>query len=191
MAMFRHSLKNGFPNFETLMPYVPKDLNNDRALEYMGNLTVGHIDQRAIENLRNRWRGNLIIKGVLDPADAVAYREQGADAIIVSNHGGRQLEAAPSPIEALPGIRNAVGPEFPLIGDSGVRTGLDICRMLASGADFVMTGRPFYYSVAAMGADGADHIVELLREELQCQMGQLGCANIADIRNRLWAADKN
>jgi L-lactate dehydrogenase (cytochrome) len=191
MAMARHSLKNGFPTFETLMPYVPKDLNKNQALEYMGNLTVGHIDHNAIENVRNRWRGNLIIKGLLDPADAVAYRDQGADAIIVSNHGGRQLEAAPSPIEALPGIRKAVGPDFPLVGDSGVRTGLDICRMLACGADFVMAGRPFYYSVAAMGADGADHIVELLHEELQCQMGQLGCANVADIRGRLWAIDKN
>jgi len=187
IAMARHSLKYGFPEFETLMPYVPKGMNSNQALNYMGSLTAGNIGRAEMKSLRQRWHGNLIVKGVLDPLDAVAYRDQGADALIVSNHGGRQLEAAPSPIEVLPAIRKAVGPDFPLIGDSGIRTGLDICRMLATGADFVMAGRPFYYSVATMGAAGADHVVQLLHEELKCQMGQLGCARVADIRDRLWA----
>ncbi len=185
LAMGRHTLLHGFPTFKTLQPYVPEGLNNADALAYMSELILGYIDPVAMKSLRSRWPGKLLVKGILSPEDALAYRDQGADGIVVSNHGGRQLEAAPSPVDVLPMIRRAVGPDYPIIADSGIRSGLDICRMLALGADFVMLGRPCYYALAAMGAAGANHIIELFLSELECVMGQLGCAKVREINLRL------
>ena len=176
--------KTGFPAFENLVPYVPDNLNKGEALNFMSNLVVGHITPDIIKNLRERWKGKLVLKGILNADEARQCRDLGVDGIIVSNHGGRQLEAAPSPCEVLEQIRDAVGEQFTLIADGGVRTGLDICRMLSRGADFVMMGRPFYYAVAAMGSEGADHIMKLFKAELECVMGQLGCPALSDIPER-------
>ena len=100
----------------------------------------------------------MLAKGVLDPAEAKAYLDLGADGIVVSNHGGRQLDAAPSAVAVLPKIRETVGPEATLIVDGGVRSGLDIARMLALGADFVLMGRPFLFALGAVGQRGGDHV---------------------------------
>jgi len=178
-------LRHGIPGFKTLEAYVPNGLNINQSTQYMSDLTLGNISTDVIRRLRELWPGNLIVKGVLDPKDALIYQDQGVDAIWVSNHGGRQLEAAPSALEMLPGIRAAVGVEMPLIADGGIRSGLDICRTLACGADFVMMGRPFYYALAAMGERGADHIVELLIDETGCAVGQLGCREIDELPERL------
>jgi L-lactate dehydrogenase (cytochrome) len=180
----------GFPEFENLVQYVPDNLKKREALHFMSNLVVGHITPEIIATLRERWKGKLVLKGILSADEARQCRDLGVDGIIVSNHGGRQLEAAPSPCEVLGQIRDAVGAQFTLIADGGVRTGLDICRMLSLGADFIMMGRPFYYAVAAMGAEGADHIMKLFKAELQCTMGQLGCPALSDIRERRMAGAK-
>jgi L-lactate dehydrogenase (cytochrome) len=176
--------KCGFPAFENLVQYVPDNRKKGEALDFMSKLVIGHITPEIIITLRERWKGKLVLKGILNADEARQCRDLGVDGIIVSNHGGRQLEAAPSPCEVLERIRDAVGVQFTLIADGGVRTGLDICRMLSLGADFVMMGRPFYYAVAAMGAEGADHIMRLFKAELECVMGQLGCAALPDISER-------
>ncbi|MCP3731352.1 alpha-hydroxy-acid oxidizing protein [Sphingomonas sp. MG17] len=134
----------------------------------------------VIERLRDRWKGKLIIKGILHPADAVRLAGLGADAIVVSNHGGRQLSSAISSIEALPAIRHAIGREFPLILDSGIRSGEDIAKALAYGADFVLVGRPFLFGSAALGpARGPQAVIRILQAELDMTLAQLGCTSPA------------
>ena len=180
-----HMLRQGLPRFENFDTYLPPGLNTNDSMQYQSELTIGNISAEVIRRIRQQWQGTLVVKGVLDPKDALLYQEEGVDGILISNHGGRQLEAAPSALEMLPKIRQAVGPKFPLMVDGGVRSGLDLCRMLASGADFVMIGRPFYYALAAMGNKGANHVVELLIEEMRCVMGQLGCSEIAELPERV------
>ena len=107
----------------------------------------------------------------------------GVDGLVISNHGGRQLDAAPHPLAQLPGIRAAVGGNLPKIIDSGVRSGLDVVRALASGADFVMLGRAFMYAVAALGSRGGDHAAAILLEEVRDVMAQLGVDSIKGLRD--------
>jgi L-lactate dehydrogenase (cytochrome) len=141
----------------------------------------GHISVERFERIRNLWPGKLLVKGVMEPNEAKSYLALGADGLVVSNHGGRQLDAAPATATVLPAIRAAVGPTVPLLVDSGVRTGLDIARMLALGADFVIMGRPFLYALAALDTQGGDHVMKILKAELRCAMGQIGCASLQDL----------
>jgi isopentenyl diphosphate isomerase/L-lactate dehydrogenase-like FMN-dependent dehydrogenase len=180
-----HCINHGIPGFDNLNRYIPADMSINQAMQYRSDMILGYISEEVICSLRDAWPGTLIVKGVLSVADAVAYKACGVDGILISNHGGRQLEAAPATIDQLPLIRAAVGESFPLLVDGGVRSGIDICRMLARGADFVMLGRPVYYAMAAMGRPGAAHVIELLIEEFRCAMGQLGCENIAELRGHL------
>lgn len=144
-----------------------------------------HITREVFGQIRERWKGKLLAKGVLDPQDAVEYIDLGADGIVISNHGGRQLDAAPGVACLVPQMRAAVGPDATLLVDGGVRSGLDIARMLALGANFVMMGRPFLYAVAALDRLGGDHVMNILKAELQSTMGQLGCATLGDLPNHL------
>ena len=135
--------------------------------------------------LREEWPGHLVVKGVLDPRDAARLRTAGVDAVWVSNHGGRQFDAAPAALPALAEIRKALGPDYPLIYDSGVRSGVDVLRALAVGADFVMMGRAFHYGLAAFGAKGAAHAAHIISEEMLSAMGQMGIARPAQARDQL------
>lgn len=134
-----------------------------------------------LDQLRHRWKGKLVVKGVLSADDALRIQAAGADAIYVSNHGGRQLDSAPAAIDALVRIRAALGPAFPLVFDSGVRSGEDILKALACGANLVMLGRPLLYALGADGARGLDRLLDALVEELEVAMAQLGLADITDI----------
>ncbi|WP_186420531.1 alpha-hydroxy acid oxidase [Bosea sp. CS1GBMeth4] len=139
-------------------------------------LSCAALDWPRIERIRAAWPHHMVIKGILNPADARTAARLGADGIVVSNHGGRQLDAAPAPIEALPAIRDACGDALTLILDSGVRTGDDIARSLARGADFVLLGRPFLFAVAALGpAEGPSAVIDILRDELVNTLVHLGC----------------
>lgn len=151
-------------------------------------LSCPGLDWRRIEPIRRIWPHHMVIKGILNPQDTVRAAELGADGIVVSNHGGRQLDPAPSSIEVLPAIRAACGDALTLILDSGIRDGDDIARALASGADFVLLGRPFLYAVAAMGTeDGPSAIIDMLREELVNTLIHLGCATPAELNGSfLW-----
>jgi isopentenyl diphosphate isomerase/L-lactate dehydrogenase-like FMN-dependent dehydrogenase len=123
----------------------------------------------------------LWLKGVMDPGDARAAVESGADGIVVSNHGGRELDCALSSLSALPAIRAAVGADCPLLFDGGVRSGEDVFRAIALGADGVMIGRLQAYALAVAGALGVGHMIKLLREELEICMALAGCATLAEV----------
>lgn len=133
--------------------------------------------------IRDQWRGRLIIKGVLSPKDAAQAKALGADGIVLSNHGGRQLDAAPHPLDLLPAVRKTVGREYPILIDSGMRSGSDIAVALSRGADFALLGRSFLYGAAAHDL-GADHVAEILQDNLLNVMAQLGCENLSDLRER-------
>ena len=134
-----------------------------------------------LQQLRAQWRGKLIIKGVLSAEDAVRMKAEGVDAIGVSNHGGRQLDSAPSAIAALPAIRKAVGPAFPLLFDSGIRSGDDMVKAKALGADLVLVGRPFLYALAAVGPEGAERMYSCFTGEIETALAQIGVAAMSDV----------
>lgn len=131
-----------------------------------------------LAKLRDVWRGDLIVKGVTDPGDATRVRDMGADAIWVSTHGGRQLDAAPPAITLLAPIRAAVGEGYPLIFDSGVRSGDDVVRALALGADFVMAGRPWLYAIGAEGERGVKSLFGVIAEEVSTVLAQIGLNDV-------------
>lgn len=138
-------------------------------------------DWGFLQRLRERWRRTLVIKGVLCPTDALRVRDLGADAVYVSNHGGRQLDAAPATLHALRAIRAALGPDYPLVLDGGLRSGEDIVKARACGADLVMLGRPWLYASASAGASGVQALTQGLREDVSIALAQLGCASWREV----------
>ena len=175
----------GRPRFRSMLPYVPNGASLAETARFLTDLIEGHVTPATLKRIRDRWPGRLIVKGVLTAADAVLALEAGADALVVSNHGGRQLDAAPPVPALIPVIREAVGPELPLLADGGVRSGLDVARLIACGADFVLLGRAFAYAVAAAGPAGPGHAIAVLREELRHSLSQSGCRTLAELRERL------
>ncbi|MBU2943878.1 alpha-hydroxy acid oxidase [Shimia thalassica] len=155
------------------------------SFTHAGALIRGCPDWQYLRELRQEWDGKLIVKGVQRPEDAKQLVEEGADCLWISNHSGRQFEAGPAVIDQLPKIREAVGPDMPLIYDSGVAWGLDVMRALAKGADFVMLGRAFQYGVAAFGRKGIDHVIHILRADIQSNMSQLGIEDMDQLPDLL------
>lgn len=135
-----------------------------------------------LRELRDLWQGNLVVKGVLDPADAQLARQMGVDAIQVSNHGARQLESAPSPIEVLPGIRAELGDDFPIFLDSSIRSGEDVLKALLSGANFAFVGRILQFAIAAGGQEGLHRMWSVLEDDLSTAMAMLGLTELPDLR---------
>lgn len=151
-------------------------------------LSCPALDWRRIEAIRKAWPHHLVIKGILNPQDARMAAGIGADGVVVSNHGGRQLDPAPASIEVLPAIREATGDSLTIILDSGVRSGDDIARSLACGADFVLMGRPFLFAVAALGLEqGPKALIEIIRNELVNTLIHLGCSGPEELDSAfLW-----
>jgi L-lactate dehydrogenase (cytochrome) len=139
------------------------------------------VSWKDVEWVRKQWAGPLIIKGILDLDDARAAAGSGADAVVVSNHGGRQLDGVLSSARALPSIAEALGGRMPVLVDGGVRSGLDVVRMLALGADFVLLGRAWAYALAARGGDGVAHVLKLIEAEMRVAMALTGCTKISEI----------
>jgi len=163
------SLLKGKPqmaNFE--MPGYAFDRTESRA----------RADWDTLKQMRDAWPGKLVVKGVLDVEDAVALKEQGVDAIQVSSHGARQLESAPSPFAMLPEIRAAVGEDYPLFFDSGLRSGEDVLKALEQGADFTFFGRILQFAIAAGGEAGLNQLWDVLSDEMSIAMAQTGMTGL-------------
>lgn len=146
------------------------------------------VNWKDVEWVREKWNGPLIIKGVLDPADALRAADHGASAIVVSNHGGRQLDGALSSARALPAIADAVSGRIPILADGGVRSGLDVVRMLALGADFVLMGRAWAYALAAEGGAGVARVLKIIEAEMRVAMALTACTRISEINGEVLAA---
>lgn len=177
------TLRAGLPQFASLQPYL-KDISNIEDVANFVRMTLRDVvDESMLKELRKEWDGNLIVKGINSVEDAKTAVNAGADCIIVSNHGGRQLDAALASATILPRIIEAVGDKTTVMVDSGVESGVDVARYLALGAKAVFAGRAFAYGVAAHGEQGAQHTIDLLHDELEQVMSQLHCANIKDLPN--------
>ncbi len=179
------TLIHGQPNFETLKPYMPKGLDLAQLGKFMDKTFSGRLNEEKIKPIRDMWKGKLVIKGVANEADAESAIKLGLDGIIVSNHGGRQLDAGESTIKPLTRIAAKYGDQIKVMMDSGLRGGPDIARTMASGAEFTFMGRSFMYGVAALGANGGDHTISLLKTELQQVMEQICCEKVKDFPNHL------
>ena len=143
------------------------------------------VNWKDVEWVRKRWTGPLVIKGILDPEDAKRAAVSGADAIVVSNHGGRQLDGVLSSARALPPIADAVGGRLPVLADGGVRSGLDVVRMLALGADFVLLGRTWAYALAGGGGAGVAQVLRLIEAEMRVAMALTGCTSVSEIDSEI------
>lgn len=172
------TLLHGQPNFETLKPYMPKNLNLAQLGKFMDQTFSGRLNEERIKPIRDMWPGKLVLKGVASLADAEKAARCGLDGIIVSNHGGRQLDAGPSAIQSLQMIAEKYKDKMTVMMDSGIRSGPDIARTLASGADFTFMGRAFMYGVAAMGKEGGNHTISILKQQLQQIMEQVCCERV-------------
>jgi L-lactate dehydrogenase (cytochrome) len=174
--------KTGMPRMKLMDSYASQQTALP-STQHVGYLLRTSPDWDYVSKLRDAWDGDLVIKGVSLPDDAARLQTLGADALWVSNHAGRQFDGGPATIETLPAVRAATS--LPLIMDSGIEGGLDVIRALALGADFVMLGRAFHYGLGALGADGATHVIDILRSDMIANMGQLGAHNLADLPQRL------
>lgn len=174
----------GYPAYGTLLPYAAPGTTRRRALiDLLDAAGLFELTWEEVGLIRKDWQGPLVIKGLQHPDDARRAADLGADGIIVSNHGGRQLDAAPATIDSLPAIVSAVGDRVAVMLDSGIRCGLDVAKALVRGARFTFAGRPFVYAVAAAGnARGADFVIRLLVEELSTALGQLGALTPEHLR---------
>ncbi|WP_170368136.1 alpha-hydroxy acid oxidase [Ruegeria arenilitoris] len=170
--------RQGKPRMRTLDKYIDGTANLPPTA-HIGYLLRTSPGMDYVKWLRDHWQGPFIIKGVLRPEDAERLKQAGIDALWVSNHGGRQFDGAPASIDMLPAIRAAT--DLPLIFDSGISGGLDILRARALGADLVMLGRAFLYGVAALGVRGPAHVIDMLRQDMLANMGQLGAATLKDL----------
>jgi L-lactate dehydrogenase (cytochrome) len=178
----RTVVQHGIPHVENMdatrgPPMISRNL--ERALGNRDQLTWEHV-----KLIRRRWKGRLVIKGILSVADARAAKEHGVDGIMVSNHGGRQLDGAVAPLRVLPQIAEAARGMTVML-DGGVRRGTDVLKALALGADFVFAGRPFLYAAAVGGEAGVRHAIELLASEVGRDMALLGVSDLSEVRPEL------
>jgi L-lactate dehydrogenase (cytochrome) len=172
------TLYHGQPGFANLEKYMPKGLNMGQLGAYMNKTFSGRVNEAKIAAIRDRWKGKLVLKGVASEQDTEMAIKLGLDGIIVSNHGGRQLDAGESAIKSLdPIVENYKG-KIKIMMDSGLRSGSDIARTLASGAEFTFLGRSFMYGVAALGSEGGNHTISLLKTQLQQVMNQICCEQV-------------
>jgi len=174
------TLLHGQPSFEVLTPYMPKGMDMHHLGLFMNKTFNGRLNEQKVAAIRDLWKGKLVLKGIVSEEDTERCIALGIDGLIVSNHGGRQLDAGPSAIHSLEGIAGKYGDKIKIMMDSGLRGGPDIARTLASGAQFTFMGRTFMYGVAALGKEGAGHTIAILKKQLLQVMEQLCCAKVAD-----------
>lgn len=174
-------LSNGMPRLENWAEYAGADARAQAIAAFMGTQTPGSPTWRDLESFRRLWPRHLVVKGIMRPDDAVRAADIGVDGIIVSNHGGRQLDLAAAPLEVLPAIAAAVGDRVTLMIDSGVRRGAHILAALCMGAKFAFVGRATLYGAAAGGLPGARRAIAILRDEIDRVMAQIGCPDMTSL----------
>lgn len=179
------TLKHGIPTFANLLPYMPKGIDLRQLGKFMDETFSGRLNEEKIKPIRDLWKGKIVLKGVASDYDAEQAIRLGLDGIIVSNHGGRQLDAGESTIKPLTSIAEKYGDQIEVMMDSGIRSGPDVARALASGAKFTFLGRSFMYGVSALGNKGGDHTISLLKMELQQVMEQICCERVENFPNHL------
>jgi L-lactate dehydrogenase (cytochrome) len=179
----------GAPEFKTMTPYIPKGLSMKHLGIFMNRTFSGRLNPDRIAAIRDRWKGKLVVKGIVNPEDAQKAIDLGADGIIVSNHGGRQLDAGQSTIVPMTELAKEFGQRITVMLDSGIRSGPDIACALASGAKFCFLGRSFMYGVGALGRNGGNHTIAMLKRQLQQVMEQVGCEKVADFPKHLISDD--
>ncbi len=179
------TLVHGQPTFRILKPYMPKNMNMQKLGAFMDATFSGRLNEKKIAPIRDMWKGKLVLKGVANETDVEKAIQLGIDGVIVSNHGGRQLDAGQSSIKALERIAAKFGDKIKVMMDSGLRSGPDIARTIASGAQFTFLGRTFMYGAAALGEDGGNHTISILKTQLQQVMDQICCAKIEDLPRHL------
>jgi (S)-mandelate dehydrogenase len=174
-------LRHGKPMFENWASYAPSGANSTGVAGFMSTQMPATMTWRDLETIRRLWPRHLVVKGIMHPNDAIRAAEAGVDGLIISNHGGRQLDQAPAPLEVLPAIHAAVGDKMVLMLDSGVRRGADILVAWALGARFVFVGRATLYGAAAAGPRGVQKAIKILRGEIDLVMGQIGCPSLSEL----------
>jgi L-lactate dehydrogenase (cytochrome)/(S)-mandelate dehydrogenase len=185
-------LRHGTPLFDNWAKYAPaKDA--DSVADFVAGQTRAPMTWKHVERYRELWKGNFVLKGIMHPDDAVRAAALGVDGIMVSNHGARQLDRAPSPLQVLPAIRDAVGDKMTLMLDGGIRRGLDALIALCTGAKFCFVGRPTLYGVAAGGIPGAAMALRIFRREIDISMAQMGATAIDDLGPQclMWKDDED
>ena len=181
MAMLKH----GIPRFANIQPYAGPNASLNDTIRFARKEMGGAFSWDEVARYRDKWKKPLVVKGILHPADAEKAVSIGVDGILVSNHGGRQVEALPAPIDCVPAVRSAVGKRATILFDSGVPCGTYVARALALGADAALAGKAFLWSLGALGADGPGHAIDLLIDELQSALGQIGAHSPAEARDVL------
>jgi len=177
--------REGIPHLKLLESYIEKGGRPADRFMHIGRMIRGQPDWQTIAEIRQIWDRDLIVKGVQRPEDALRLRDAGVDAVWVSNHGGRQFDAGPSAIAQLISVRNALGPDHPVLFDSGIASGLDVLRALACGADMVFVGRGFHYAVAAFGDRCIEHFLLIMQADMMANMAQIGAFQLGDLAARL------
>ncbi len=181
-----NTLFKGQPEFATMKPYMPKGLDMKQLGLFMNKTFNGKLNKEKIAAIRDKWKGKLVLKGVASTEDMDIAIQLGLDGVIVSNHGGRQLDAGQSSIAALLDIVPQYKGKTTIMLDSGLRSGPDVARAMAAGADFTFMGRSFMYGVAALGNDGGNHTIAVTKTQLQQVMDQVCCEKVADLPEHLY-----
>src|SRR5215475_1656905 len=176
-------LKHGITRFACLLPYAGEGASVNAMAKFMQGEQRGAFTWDEVARFRDRWKRPLVLKGILHPSDAEKALSLGVDGLIVSNHGGRQVEGLPAAIDALPAVAAAVGKRATVMMDSGVRSGLDVVRAIALGADAAFAGKAFLWGVGALGADGPGHVIDIMVDEMRSALGQIGARNPTEARS--------
>lgn len=190
-------LRNGYPRFATIRQYAGENKGTNEVIAFSRQNMGGVFTWEEVARYRDRWKGPMLVKGILHPADAEKAVSLGIDGIWISNHGGRQIEALAPSIDVLPAIVRAVGHKATVVLDSGIRSGQDVMRALALGANAAFAGKSFLWAVGALGEEGPGHLIDLYIDELRSSLGQIGAGSIADARLAevrhpgVWRFDRN
>lgn len=180
--LWQYLRSGGIPMMQNWAPYAGAGASAEEVADLFGSMTPSPSSSwKTLETLRQRWSGQLVVKGILHPADARLAVDLGVDGIIVSNHGGRQLDAAPAPLDMLAAVLAAVPATLPVMLDSGVRRGSDVLIALCLGARFTFVGRPVLHGAAAAGLAGAEKVLQILHREIDTVMAQIGCTQISGL----------